>query len=266
MKQKTINLISTLLVSLGVVVQANATVVEFRTNIGDIQVNLYDEITPQTVSNFLEYVNAGAYANSVIHRSVDDFVVQGGGYVYNNELPLDAIAAGVAVENEPALSNVSGTISMAKLANDPNSATSQWFFNVADNSANLDVQNGGFSVFGQVIGDGMSVLSAIQELPRYDMGGAANSIPLRNYSNDDASNEVEPTDEHLVIIQDIVVIDDASVTNPDLTPVENTLIDQVNVPDSGNDNVDNGGGGSMGLGYLALLLLLVNRKRFVVSS
>lgn len=266
MKHKMNNLFPALILSLGLTLQANATVVEFRTNMGDIQVNLYDEITPLTVANFLEYVNAGAYANSVIHRSVDDFVVQGGGYVYNNELPLDAIPTGVAVENEPELSNVSGTISMAKLANNPDSATSQWFFNVNDNSGNLDVQNGGFSVFGQVIGDGMSVLSAIQSLPLYDMGGAANSIPLRNYSSDDASNDVEPTDEHLIIIQDVVVIDDTSVTNPDLTPVANTLIDQVNVPDSGNENVDNGGGGSMGLGYLALLLLLLNRKRFGVRG
>tara|TARA_B100000749_G_scaffold254619_1_gene222201 strand:- start:1229 stop:1621 length:393 start_codon:yes stop_codon:yes gene_type:complete len=106
--------------------QAAATVVEIRTNMGNISVNLFDEATPETVENFLEYVNSGAYANNVVHRSEPDFVVQAGGFTYNNTLPLDNVATGVAVVNEPELSNVRGTIAMAKQAGDPNSATSQW--------------------------------------------------------------------------------------------------------------------------------------------
>ena len=124
-------------------VSASATVVEIRTNMGNVTVNLFDEETPETVENFLEYVNSGAYANNVVHRLAPDFVMQAGGFTYNNTLPMDNVATGVPVENEPVLSNVLGTIAMAKQAGDPDSATSQWFINLADNSENLDVQNGG---------------------------------------------------------------------------------------------------------------------------
>lgn len=231
--------------------QAAATVVEIRTNMGTISVNLFDEETPETVENFLEYVNSGAYANNVVHRLEPDFVVQAGGFTYNNTLPLDNVATGVAVVNEPELSNVRGTIAMAKQAGDPNSATSQWFINLSDNSQNLDVQNGGFTVFGQVIDNGMNVADAIGELSRFNLGGAANSIPLQNYTNDDAANGREPDGDNFVLITDIVVTDAATVTNPDLNPVPNTLIDS-----SGEPTPPSGGGSSGGAMHpLALLMI-----------
>lgn len=210
---------------------ANATVVEIRTVMGDIQVNLFDEATPATVQNFLQYVNAGAYANNVVHRSAPGFVIQAGGFQYNGVFPPDAIAVGAPVTNEPELSNVRGTIAMAKLANDPNSATSQWFINLDDNSTNLDGTNGGFTAFGQVLGDGMDVVDAIADLPFFNAGGQITAIPLIDYSNADADAGTPVEEENIVIIQDIVVIDDATVTNPDIVPVENTIIDN-----SGGDN------------------------------
>ncbi len=232
---------------------ANATVVEFQTVAGNVQVNLFDETTPETVANFLQYVNSGAYANNVVHRSEPGFVIQAGGFQYNGLLPLDNVPTGASVVNEPVLSNVRGTIAMAKLANDPNSATSQWFFNMADNSANLDISNGGFTVFGQVLGDGMAVLDDIAGLTRFNMGGAATSIPLRNYTTADATNGVEITDEHLVIISDVVVIDSAASTNPDIVPVRNTLIN--NNGGSGGNAGNGGNSGSSGGGATLILLL-----------
>ena len=220
MKKTTLALLATAALSF----HTSATVVEIRTNMGTITVNLFDEDTPKSVENFLEYVTSGAYANNVVHRLEPSFVIQAGGFSYHNALPLDVVATGTPVINEPELSNVRGTIAMAKQGGNANSATSQWFINLKDNSANLDVQNGGFTVFGQVIGDGMDVVDAISALPRFNMGGAASSIPLRNYSAEDGSNGKDPTDENFVLITDIVVTDATTVTNPDLNPKPNTLI------------------------------------------
>jgi len=244
--------------------QAVATVIEIRTNMGVITVNLFDEDTPETVENFLDYVNSGAYAYNVVHRLESNFVIQAGGYQYNNELPLDEVATGVPVSNEPVLSNVRGTIAMAKLSGDPNSATSQWYINLSDNSQNLDIQNGGFTVFGQVIENGMTIVDEISELPRFNLGGAATSIPLINYSEDDATNGVEPDEENFVLITDIVVTDAATVTNPDLNPAANTLINHDNSgqPDQPSNGSSSGGAfHPLLLLFLSLSALLFRRKQ-----
>ena len=96
---------------------SNATIVEFQTVIGNFEVNLYDNATPATVTNFLDYVNNGAYTNSVYHRSLPGFVVQGGGFTFDMTVPLNAIPTNPPVTNEPEFSNVRGTIAMAKQAN-----------------------------------------------------------------------------------------------------------------------------------------------------
>lgn len=112
-------------------------------------------------------MTSGAYRNSFFHRVVPGFVAQGGGYSALIPVSTNLFAppwAGIlpvvsfgTITNEYGFgspySNTNGTIAMAKLGNDPNSATSEWFFNLADNSANLDHQNGGFTVFGRVIRD-----------------------------------------------------------------------------------------------------------------
>ena len=166
-------------------------------------------------------------------------------------LPLASIPANPPVSNEPEFSNVRGTIAMAKLGGDPNSGTNEWFFNFANNSANLDVQNGGFTVFGEVTGMGMSVVDAIGALPLFDFGGALGSLPLRNYSAQDAANAVPVTNQHLVLITAIVVIDGAVDTAAGLSPVPNTLI---SAPSTSPPPASSGGGG--GTTTWATLLLL----------
>lgn len=173
--------------------QALATQVRIQTPLGNIEVELFEAQAPQTVANFLNYVADGDYQDSFIHRSIPGFVIQGGGFTYKSgsvePLPLDP-----PVQNEPGLSNVRGTIAMAKVSGDPNSATSQWFINLKDNSADLDNQNGGFTVFGQVIGNGMEVADAIAALPIYNAGSPFDNLPLRNYPGG-----VSVTDQHLVM-------------------------------------------------------------------
>lgn len=138
-----------------------------ETTMGSFDIILYPAATPLTVANFLSYADAGRYSGMFFHRSVSDFIVQGGGYRHDGSGFL-GVTKSAAVQNEPGISNLVGTVAMAKLPGDPNSATSEFFVNVNDNSANLDEQNSGFTVFGRVAGNGMVLLNQINDLPVAD--------------------------------------------------------------------------------------------------
>lgn len=228
-----------------------ATIVQFETNMGNFEVNLYDETTPETVANFLQYLNNGDYANAVFHRSIPSFILQGGGFAYNANWPLDEVFTNDAIVNEPVYSNVTGTIAMAKVSNNANSATNQWYFNLVNNSLNLDRQNSGFTVFGEVIGDGMTVINQIVALQDYNLGGALSNIPLRDYV---APND--PNDTNLVIISNIVVTDAATDTAASLNPALNIGPEIIIDPP---EDADSGGGGSFGILMMGLFLL-ISRK------
>jgi len=152
--------------------------VQVSTSMGNFTLELFRDTAPKTVENFLAYVKSAAYQNAVFHRSVPGFIVQTGGFTVGGNLP--AIPTNPPVANEFSRSNLRGTVAMAKLGGDPDSATNQWFVNLADNSANLDNQNGGFTVFARVLEGGMAVWDAIAALPRYDLGGAFTDLPLQN--------------------------------------------------------------------------------------
>jgi len=258
------NIFAAAILSFGCIISslAGATVVQFQiAGMGTIEVNLYDQRTPATVANFLDYVDSEAWNNTVIHRSAAGFVIQGGGYTSSGGLPLSLVPTNPAVTNEPVFSNVRGTIAMAKIAGDPDSATSQWYFNLGDNSASLDPQNGGFTVFGEVTGAGMDVVDAIAALPVFNAGGALSTLPLRNYTSQDASDGKPVTDENLVLVTAIVVIDAAADTAAGLTPAENTLIDDVPAPAPPPSSGGGGGGGAVGLASLMLLLTAAFARR-----
>ena len=161
-------------------------VVRFSSNVGEIDMELFDTQTPLTVANFLSYVNAGRYNQSFIHRSVPGFVIQGGGFGLSGNAVV-SVPTSAAVPNEPGISNQRGTVAMAKLGDNPNSATSQWFINLEDNSgalASLDNQNGGFTVFGRVVGNGMVVADRIAAFSTYnataELGGVFSDLPLQS--------------------------------------------------------------------------------------
>ena len=148
---------------------ALATMVRVPTALGPVDIELFDTAAPATVANYLRYLRTGAYNNTFFHRSMPGFVVQGGGYTWIDGAggqPVKVPAAAPVVnEFSAARSNLRGTVAMAKLDGDPNSATSEWFVNLANNAANLDNQNGGFTVFGRVTTAGMAVMDAIAALP-----------------------------------------------------------------------------------------------------
>lgn len=193
--------------------EIDGTVVRYDTVYGEFDVELFDDDTPATVQNYLGYVDRGDYDGTFIHRNAlleDDtpFVVQGGGFKYTAPNKYNAITQGPKVLNEPGISNTRGTIAMAKLGGDPDSATNQWFFNMGDNSANLDNQNGGFTVFGQVLGDGMDIVDQIAATPNWDassLNGAFDSLPLRDFTNDHF-----PNNNDLVVINSIQRVEELS--------------------------------------------------------
>lgn len=141
---------------------------------------------PLTAANLERYVEAGRYADTFFHRLVPNFVLQGGGFVWPGgaeatSTTLASLATFAALTNEYSSqrSNIRGTLAMAKLGSDPDSATSQWFFNLADNSANLDQQNGGFTVFGRVRdGTDLLLLDILGSLDIRNAGGVFSELPL----------------------------------------------------------------------------------------
>lgn len=172
-------------------------VVQINTVMGAFNVELLADDAPQTVANFLRYTNRGAYNNSFIHRSVPGFVIQGGGYTLSGTQPQE-IAKDPAVRNEFRVPNTRGTVAMAKLGSDPNSATCEWFVNLADNRSNLDNQNGGFTVFARVLGNGMNVVDAIAALQRVNAGSPFDTLPVRNYSGTGS-----PTVANLIMVSSV---------------------------------------------------------------
>jgi len=141
------------------------TLVNIVTPKGTIPVALTDAKTPKTVANFLSYITNGEYQGTIIHRLAQNFVIQGGGYNTAGQ----HITQQAAVQSEAGASNLTGTIAMA-LSTGPNSGTSEWFVNLGNNSASLDGSgNGGpFTVFGNVVYGGMTVVNQIAQLPVID--------------------------------------------------------------------------------------------------
>lgn len=173
-------------------------VVRVSSVVGDILIETFDSVTPNTANNFLELVRQGRFEDMFFHRSVPGFVVQGGGFTWPTASDqTEQVSHFGTLDNEfanwfnPQFGNLSqgtpintrGTLAMAKVGGDPNSATSQFFFNLGDNSSNLDGQNGGFTVFARTIKDTISVVDTIAGLQRVNAGGPFDTLPVRNYES-----------------------------------------------------------------------------------
>ena len=166
---------------------------------GRFNVELFND-TPRSTENFLAYANARRFDNTFVHRVVTNFVVQMGGYVAAE--PYNAVTKFSPVVNEFRRSNLRGTVAMAKTPNDPNSATSEWFVNLANNSANLDSQNGGFTVFARVLGSGMSVVDGIATVPTFNAGGPFTEVPLRDVQSGQANVQAR----NLIVVNSVAVV------------------------------------------------------------
>ena len=168
------------------------TLATFETSVGTMELEFFDEDKPVTASNFIKYVTSGRFTNEFIQRWEPNFVIQAGGYRVTNTVngpKIETIPTFNQITNEYSVgrtySNTYGTIAMARQSGGTNSATSQWFLNLKDNSF-LDSVDGGFTVFGRVT-SGTNILNRFIPRPPtqgiYSVnvdGGALTTVPALN--------------------------------------------------------------------------------------
>lgn len=175
-------------------------IVELQTTEGQICIQLLRDDAPSTVSNFVQYVIDDDYDGTIIHRSAPGFVIQGGAYRKTSD-SLIVVPTDPAIPNEPCTiepgdsfclerGNDVGTVAMARIGGQVNSATNQFFINLADNRISLDNTDEGFTVFGRVLGTGMTIVNDIAVLPIVepdhawwlapDIGSNLNNVPVAN--------------------------------------------------------------------------------------
>jgi len=171
-----------------------------QTSAGDITLELYPEKAPKSVANFLNYVEDGFYSNTIFHRVIDDFMIQGGGFT--TDYKKKRAYAPIMNEADNRLRNTVGTIAMARTS-DPHSATAQFFINVKNNSF-LDFREKtprawGYAVFGRVI-KGMDVVAKIKGTPTGAGGPFGRDVPktqivIQNASIITATDSGEETND-----------------------------------------------------------------------
>ncbi|MCF6289267.1 MAG: peptidylprolyl isomerase [Proteobacteria bacterium] len=172
-----------------ITISASAQIVRMETVMGNIDIELHPDVAPNTVANFLNYVNNGAYDNSFFHRSLRGFVIQGGALAIVDGSQV-LVAANDPVANEYSLPNKRGTIAMTQLSDNLDSAANQWFFNILDNSATLGPPSTNrFTVFGTVV-KGMEVVDSINTLQTWNFGNILSDLPLINYISGSYLNNV----------------------------------------------------------------------------
>jgi peptidyl-prolyl cis-trans isomerase B (cyclophilin B) len=153
--------------------------VQMQTNYGNVTLELYPDKAPQTVANFLRYVDSGFYEKTIFHRVIPGFMIQGGGFGLDyQQKPTQS-----PVQNEAnnGLKNARGTVAMARTS-DPHSATAQFFINVVDNDflnySSPDPQGWGYCVFGKVVA-GMKVVDEIAKVQTGAGGPFPTDVPQK---------------------------------------------------------------------------------------
>jgi peptidyl-prolyl cis-trans isomerase A (cyclophilin A) len=150
-------------------------------NVGEVCMEMLPESAPNTVANFMHYVNDGRFNSSLVHRNIPGFVIQGGGFKWNSSAAPTPIPTDPPIANELNLSNLRGTVAMARVGTNTTSATSQWFINVGNNTP-LNTADGGYTVFARIV-KGMEVVDEISDLATINMspytawGGAFADLP-----------------------------------------------------------------------------------------
>ena len=203
-------------------VVASASTVRFETTLGDVDIDLFDDVAPLTVAQFTGIVERGDFDGTVFHRSDPGFVVQGGGFVVTGDPSVDGGDAFSPapevdpVQNEPGVSNTRGTIALARVGGLPDSGTNQFFFNLADSNSFLDDIDGGFTVFGELADDeSQAVIDAIAALTVFQtdpgLPSAFNEVPATGTA---PGSDLPGADQLVLITTATVIPDDVVAVDP----------------------------------------------------
>ena len=252
-------------------------VVRFATSLGNIDVQLLSQYAPNTVANFISYVNAGAYNTTFFHRSVTPSqtspfgIIQGGSFdVVSGQRQQMSTNPPIALEYN--LPNARGTLAMAR-TNDPNSATLGWFFNVTDNSSVFGPSNGGgYAVFGRILTQaGLSVMDTIagQHVINDSVDNGSNGnygqLPVINYSGPDQPTSTGTITPSNLIISSVTVLESPTVTI--IEPTDGELFTQgQSATPRFSCNEDANGAGIASCTSSQLLLSTPGRYQFTVTG
>lgn len=246
--------------------KVDATIIRFQTTLGNIDIRLYDTAAPLHTANILNYINSNRYDGTFIHRSAktstgEDFVIQGGGYKILTSIfdaPIESgwtrIQSFGNVTNEPGISNLRGTIALAK-GSGVSSGSSEWFINLNDDNAFLDQPapiSNQFTVFGRLIRNSVTVADAIAHLDRVNAkipstgtpvyNGAFGEVPVRNVNTVLANQDIFNSD--VVLLNDAIVLNyprgdynfDGTVNAADYAIWKNSFGSTTNAAADGNGN------------------------------
>lgn len=198
------------------------TIVEVQTSLGTFFVEVNEEAAPVTAGNFLNYVTSGRYNNTFIHGTTGGSLIRGGGYTYNSctvgpePIPTEAP---IPFE-ETGLSNLDGTIAALHPSGNANGATSQWFINMG-NDPGLDTQDGGYAVFGKVLGDGLDVVRSISVANVVRLGFFLET-PTTNYFESGVDCQLFSRDNLIMVLMS-VLDDDKTAASADFDPLTQSL-------------------------------------------
>ncbi len=214
------------------------TLVEVQTSLGNFYLELNDEAAPNTVANFLNYVRDGRYSNTYIHAAIGGTFIRGGSFSFNDcnqgAVPIETDAP-IAFENT-GLSNLSGTIAMRHDGEDVNSATSEWFINIGDDPS-ADTMNGGYVVFGKVIGDGLSTVTTISNAPGIRLT-SVHTAPTSNYFGNEQVNCQTFSRDNLVQVLMNEVEEDTDRPTADLNTLNSLLNVNLDLAEDGFSNLN----------------------------
>lgn len=202
-----------ILVCLSVIAGAEAgTIVEVQTSFGSFYLEVDEESAPVSGGNFLNYVRSGRYNNTFIHGAIGGSLIRGGGYTFTNcaDGPQRIELDDPIQYEDTGLSNLDGTIAALRPASDIDGATSEWFINLGADTG-LDTQDGGYAVFGRVLGDGLNVVRNIS-LANLVRLGFWLETPTSNYFQSTVNCQQFSRDNLILVLMAVVNEDSLAAT------------------------------------------------------